>query len=104
MGFGDQPMGQPDRINGTWQIRRISSVVVNDDEENVHTLYQKDTHKGIILSTAIKVPLKNGTNTVSVGGLDNGFDVKGADLDKIIVYPPEPKETGCGGSGAGHRH
>ncbi|KAI6781048.1 uncharacterized protein J7T54_003215 [Emericellopsis cladophorae] len=101
MGFGDQPFGQPDRINGTWRIRRISSVVVNDDEENVHTLYQKDTHKGIILSTAIKVPLKNGTNTISVGGLDNGFDVKGADLDKIIVYPPEPKETGCG---AGHRH
>ncbi|KAL4769393.1 glycosyl hydrolase [Aspergillus nidulans var. acristatus] len=28
MGFGDQPQGQPDRINGTWQLRRISSVIV----------------------------------------------------------------------------
>jgi hypothetical protein len=83
-------MGQPDRINGTWQIRRISSVVVNDDEE-VHTLYQKDTHKSIFLSTALKLPLKKGKNTISVGGLDNGHDVKGADLDKIIVYPPEGK-------------
>jgi len=96
MGFGDQPMGQPDRINGTWQIRRISSVIVNGDEDNVHTLYQKDTHKGILLSTSIKLPLENGTNTITIGGLNNGKDVKGADLDKIVVYPPEPKGGHCG--------
>ena len=101
MGFGDQPMGQPDRINGTWQIRRISSVIVNDDEENVHTLYQKDSHKGVLLSAALKLPLKEGKNTITIGGLDNGFDVKGADLDKLIVYPPEKKD---GAPGAGHRH
>lgn len=89
MGFGDQPMGQPDRINGTWQLRRISSVVVNGDTENVHTLYQKDTHKGIILSTPLLLPLKKGENTITVGGLWNGFDYKGADLDRIVVYPPE---------------
>ena len=57
----------------------------------MHTLYQKDTHKGIILSTALLLPLKEGTNKITVGGLDNGFDHKGADLDRIVVYPPEPK-------------
>lgn len=92
MGFGDQPGGSPDRINGTWQLRRISSVVVNGDTENVHTLYQKDTHKGIILSTPLLLPLKEGKNTITVGGLYNGFDYKGADLDRIVVYPPEGKE------------
>ncbi|CAJ0552221.1 Ff.00g062000.m01.CDS01 [Fusarium sp. VM40] len=92
MGFGDQPMGSPDRINGTWAIRRISSVVVNGDKENVHTLYQKDTHKGIILSTPLLLPLKKGKNTITVGGLKNGKGVKGADLDRIVVYPPEKKK------------
>lgn len=91
MGFGDQPQGSPDRINGTWQIRRISSVVVNDDTDNVHTLYQKDTHKGIILSTPLRLPLKEGSNKITIGGLYNGVDYKGADLDRIVVYPPEPK-------------
>ncbi|KAL2855274.1 glycosyl hydrolase [Aspergillus pseudodeflectus] len=94
MGFGDQPMGQPDRINGTWQLRRISSVVVNGDTDNVHTLYQKDTHKGIILSTPLLLPLKKGPNTLTVGGLWNGFDVKGADLDRVVVYPPEGRTHG----------
>jgi hypothetical protein len=92
MGFGDQPMGSPDRINGTWAIRRISSVVVNGDKENVRTLYQKDTHKGIILSTPLLLPLKKGKNTITVGGLNNGKGVKGADLDRIVVYPPEKKK------------
>ncbi|CAH0016154.1 unnamed protein product [Clonostachys rhizophaga] len=92
MGFGDQPMGAPDRINGTWQLRRVSSVVVNDNEDQIHTLYQKDTHKGIILSTALKLPLNKGKNTITVGGLSNGFNIKGADLDKIVVYPPEPRQ------------
>ena len=92
MGFGDQPQGMPDRIGGKWQIRRISSVVVNGDTDNVHTLYQKDTHKGILLSTALSLPLGKGKNTITVGGLDNGFDYKGADLDRIVVYPPEKKE------------
>ncbi|KAM0580144.1 hypothetical protein ACHAO2_002564 [Verticillium nonalfalfae] len=81
----------PDRINGTWQLRRISSVVLNDDTDHVHTLYQKDTHKGIILSTPLQLPLKKGRNKITIGGLYNGFDYKGADLDRIVVYPPEPK-------------
>ncbi|KAK8066406.1 galactan-beta-galactosidase [Apiospora hydei] len=90
MGFGDQPGGSPDRIKGAWQLRRISSVVVNGDEANVQTLFQRDTHKGIILSTPLLLTLKKGSsNTITVGGLSNGVDYKGADLDRIIVYPPE---------------
>jgi hypothetical protein len=46
MGFGDQPGGSPDRIGGTWVLRRISSVVVNGDEADVHELRQRDSHKG----------------------------------------------------------
>jgi hypothetical protein len=109
MGFGDQRKfmtlrsrhnsdcliagGTPDRIGGSWQLRRISSVVVNGDTSNVQTLYQRDTHKGIILSTPLQLTLKKGkTNTITVGGLYNGFDFKGADLDRIVVYPPEVKE------------
>ncbi|KAL1957346.1 hypothetical protein VTO42DRAFT_6135 [Malbranchea cinnamomea] len=95
MGFGDQPQGQPDRINGTWQLRRISSVIVNGDEDHVHTLYQKDTHKGIIVSSPLKLPLKKGTNTLAIGGLYNGKDYNGADLEKIVVYPPEGEEKDC---------
>jgi hypothetical protein len=95
MGFGDQPGGTPDRIGGSWQLRRIASVVVNGDAENVHTLYQRDTHKGVILSTPLLLKLKKGgNNTITVGGLSNGFDVKGADLDRIVVYPPEKNRTG----------
>ncbi|KAH8425165.1 putative beta-glucanase [Aspergillus melleus] len=90
MGFGDQPAGTPDRIGGSWQLRRISSVVVNGKTEKVETLYQRDTHKGIILSTPLQLTLEKGKkNTITVGGLYNGFDYKGADLDRIVVYPPE---------------
>ncbi|ORY60777.1 glycosyl hydrolase [Pseudomassariella vexata] len=90
MGFGDQPGGSPDRIGGAWQLRRVSSVVVNGDADNVQTLFQRDSHKGIILSTPLQLTLEKGThNTITVGGLSNGFDYKGADLDRIIVYPPE---------------
>lgn len=90
MGFGDQPGGSPDRIGGTWQLRRIASVVVNGKTEDVETLYQRDTHKGIILSTPLLLTLEmGGKNTITVGGLWNGFDYKGADLDRIVVYPPE---------------
>ncbi|KAK0118330.1 hypothetical protein ONS95_012623 [Cadophora gregata] len=90
MGFGDQPGGTPDRIGGTWQLRRISSVVVNNDISTVHTLFQRDTHKGIILSTPLQLTLEKGRkNTITVRGLFNGFDYKGADLDRIVVYPPE---------------
>ncbi|OJJ03087.1 hypothetical protein ASPVEDRAFT_42607 [Aspergillus versicolor CBS 583.65] len=90
MGFGDQPGGTPDRIGGEWQLRRISSVVVNGDTQNVETLYQRDTHKGIILSTPLQLTLEKGRrNTITVGGLFNGWDSKGADLDRIVVYPPE---------------
>lgn len=90
MGFGDQPGGTPDRIGGSWQLRRISSVIVNGNVNDVQTLYQRDTHKGIILSTPLQLTLNKGkNNTITVGGLYNGFDYKGADLDKIVVYPPE---------------
>ncbi|KAI1385598.1 carbohydrate-binding module family 35 protein [Hypoxylon trugodes] len=90
MGFGDQPGGSPDRIGGSWQLRRISSVVVNGNTEKVETLYQRDTHKGIILSTPLQLTLNKGSkNTITVGGLSNGFHYKGADLDKIVVYPSE---------------
>lgn len=91
MGFGDQPMGQPDRIGGAWQLRRISSVVVNGREEALETLYQRDTHKGVIISSPLLLELDEGSeNTITVGGLYNGFNYKGADLDRIVVYPPEP--------------
>ncbi|KAK8136347.1 hypothetical protein PG984_004287 [Apiospora sp. TS-2023a] len=91
MGFGDQPGGSPDRIKGDWQLRRISSVVVNGDESSLQTLFQRDTHKGIILSTPLLLTLDNGSsNTITVGGLSNGVDYKGADLDRIVVYPLEP--------------
>jgi hypothetical protein len=90
MGFGDQPGGSPDRIGGSWQLRRISSVVVNGNTSNVETLYQRDTHKSIILSAPLLLTLEKGShNTITVGGLYNGVDYKGADLDKIVVYPPE---------------
>ncbi|KXT14808.1 hypothetical protein AC579_9662 [Pseudocercospora musae] len=90
MGFGDQPGGTPDRIGGTWVLRRISSVVVNGDEENVHELRQRDTHKSIILSTPSLLTLDEGSeNTITVGGLWNGNDTKGADSDRIVVYPSE---------------
>ncbi|KAH6680502.1 glycosyl hydrolase [Halenospora varia] len=89
-GFGDQPGGTPDRIGGAWQLRRISSVVVNGDTSKVETLYQRDTHKGIILSAPLQLTLNKGSkNTITVRGLYNGVDYKGADLDRIIVYPPE---------------
>lgn len=90
MGFGNQPGGSPDRIGGSWQLKRISSVVVNGDTENVKTLFQRDTNKGIVLSTPLLLNLQRGSNnTITVGGLSNGYDVKGADLDHIVVYPPE---------------
>jgi hypothetical protein len=106
MGFGDQRKlpnesetaakltisagGSPDRIGGSWQLRRISSVVVNGNTANVETLYQRDTHKSIILSAPLRLTLEKGShNTITVGGLYNGFDYKAADLDKIVVYPPE---------------
>ncbi|CAI7592616.1 unnamed protein product [Penicillium discolor] len=90
LGFGDQPGGTPDRIGGSWQLRRISSVVVNGDPSSMQTLYQRDTHKGVILSTPLQLTLNKGKkNTITVGGLYNGFDYKGADLDRIVVYPTE---------------
>ncbi|KAK9850298.1 hypothetical protein MYU51_012173 [Penicillium brevicompactum] len=90
MGFGDQPGGSPDRIGGSWQLRRISSVIVNGEPSSIQTLYQRDTHKGIILSTPLKLTLQKGKkNTITIGGLYNGVDYKGADLDRIVVYPAE---------------
>lgn len=90
MGFGDQPMGSPDRINGTWQLRRISSVIVNGKTNELQTLYQRDTHKGIILSTPLLLNLEKGNNnTIEIGGLNNKQTFKGADIDRLVVYPPE---------------
>ncbi|POS72525.1 glycosyl hydrolase family 43 protein [Diaporthe helianthi] len=90
MGFGNQPGGSPDRIGGTWQLRRIASVMVNGDTENLETLFQRDTNKGIILSTPLQLTLEKGSNnTITIGGLYNGFDYKGADIDRLVVYPPE---------------
>ncbi|PVI06717.1 carbohydrate-binding module family 35 protein [Periconia macrospinosa] len=90
MGFGDQPGGTPDRIGGTWQLRRIASVVVNGERGKAVSVYQRDTHKGIVLSATVKVELREGAgNTVEVGGLWNGFDVKAADVERLVVYPPQ---------------
>lgn len=79
--------GQPDRIGGTWQLRRFSSITVNGDESKVYRLAQKDTHKGTLLAATIRLPLRKGTNTLRIGGLSNGVDCKGADLDRVVVYP-----------------
>lgn len=90
MGFGNQPGGSPDRIGGSFQLRRISRVVVNGKEEEGQTLVQRDSNKGVVLSTALLLTLEEGDgNEITVGGASNGFDVKGADLDRIVVYPPE---------------
>lgn len=98
MGFGDQRMhchslswislltfglagGSPDRIGGAWQLRRISSVRVNDGP--VETLYQRDSNKGVILSTPLQLTLNKGSdNTITVGGLNNGID--GTCLDRMF--------------------
>ncbi|OAL54084.1 Arabinanase/levansucrase/invertase [Pyrenochaeta sp. DS3sAY3a] len=90
MGFGDQPQGSPDRIGGTWQLRRISSVIVNGKTDELQTLYQRDTHKGIILSTPLLLNLEKGNNnTIEIGGLYNNQTFRGADIDRLVVYPPE---------------
>ena len=82
--------GSPDRIGGAWQLRRISSVVVNDDTANVHTLFQRDSNKGVILSAPLQLTLNKGKkNSITIRGLYNGFDYKGADIDRIVVYPSE---------------
>lgn len=64
--------------------------MVNNATDNVQTLYQRDTHKGIILSTPLKLTLTKGKkNSITVRGLFNGVEYRGADLEKIIVYPAE---------------
>lgn len=89
MGFGDQPGGTPDGIGGSWVLRRISSVVVNRDTASAKELTKRDNDKGIILSTPLLLDLKEGSNTVTVGGLWNGNGTLGTNLDKLVVYPPE---------------
>ncbi|KAJ3938217.1 uncharacterized protein N0V96_011906 [Colletotrichum fioriniae] len=92
MGFGDQPGGSPDRIGGKWQLRRVASVVVNGNVQQVETLQPQ----GIILSTPLQLTLeKSANNTITIGGLWNGFDFKGADIDRIVVYPPEGGPVKC---------
>ncbi|KAI5362372.1 putative glycoside hydrolase, family 43 [Septoria linicola] len=93
MGYGDQPAGGPDRIGGTWVLRRVSGVIVNGDETEVHELRQRDTHKSIILSTPLQLTLNEGNNnTITIGGLSNGNGTLGADIDRIVIYPAEPLE------------
>jgi hypothetical protein len=90
MGFGDQPGGSPDRIGGTWILRRLASVVVNGDQTMVHELRQRDTHKGLILSTPLLLTLDKGKhNSITIGGLPNGNGTLAADIDRIVVYPSE---------------
>lgn len=60
---------------------------MNGDDKKVFRIAQKDTHKGTLLAATIKLPLKKGKNTLRIGGLSNGFDCKGADLDRVVVYP-----------------
>lgn len=62
---------------------------MNGDVENMQTLYQRDSHKGIILSTPLELDLVEGDNVITVGGLDNGNGTRGADLDRIVVFPSE---------------
>lgn len=88
--FGDNPGGDSDRKGDPWTIKRISSVTVNGDTSNVHSLYQHDTAKGLVLSSPLLLTLKKGKrNSIKIGGLDNGFGTEGGSLAKIIVYPPE---------------
>jgi hypothetical protein len=55
----------------------------------METLYQRDTHKGIILSTPLMLNLQDGMNEIRIGGLYNNQTYKGADIDRIVVYDPE---------------
>ncbi|KAJ5707118.1 glycosyl hydrolase [Penicillium malachiteum] len=89
--FGDNPGGTSDRKGSEWQIKRISSVTVNGDTSNVHSLYQHDTAKGLVLSSPLLLTLEKGkNNSIKIGGLSNGFDTEGAaSMAKIVVYPPE---------------
>lgn len=65
--------GSPDRIGGKWQLRRVASVTVNGGP--VESLFQRDSNKGVILSTPLKLTLQKGSsNTITIGGLSNGFD------------------------------
>lgn len=61
--------------------------MVNGKTDEVHSLYQRDSHKGILLSTPLELELAEGSNTITIGGLFNGQDYKGADIDRIVVYP-----------------
>ncbi|PGG99805.1 hypothetical protein AJ80_09288 [Polytolypa hystricis UAMH7299] len=89
MGFGDSPYGSPDRINGTWILRRYGWVTVNDDPQTLRKLSMKDTHKGIIMASPLALNLTKGKNTITLGGLSNGNGTQAGDVDRIIVYPLE---------------
>lgn len=62
---------------------------MNGDVDHVHRLSQNDTHKATLLVATIKLPLRKGENTIRIGGAFNGTDRKGADLDRVTVYPLE---------------
>ncbi|RMJ07767.1 hypothetical protein CDV36_012631 [Fusarium kuroshium] len=89
MGFGDSPFGAPDRLNGTWILRRYGWVEINNDTTSRQQISMKDTHKGIIMATPVAVNLTAGVNTLTIGGISNGNGTKAADVDRIIVYPLE---------------
>ena len=75
--------------SGNYSVERISSVVVNGNTSNVETLVQLDTWKGVLLSTPLELDLVEGDNSITIGGLWNGVDYMGGDIDRIVVYPPE---------------
>ncbi|KAL0955566.1 hypothetical protein HGRIS_001807 [Hohenbuehelia grisea] len=82
MGYGDQPGGSPDRIGNPFKLRRIASVSVNGEEPV--ELRMRDSNKGVLLSTPLKITFSKGTaNYLIIGGFNGD---KAADLDKIIVY------------------
>jgi len=91
MGFGDAPFGSPDRIGGTWILRRYGWVEVNNDSSSRRKIDMKDTHKGIIMASTVALNLTRGWNKITMGGLWNGNGTKAADLERIIVYPPEKR-------------
>lgn len=91
MGFGDAPYGSPDRIGGTWILRRYGWVEVNNDSSTRSKISMKDTHKGIIMASPVLLNLTKGWNEITLGGTSNGNGTKAGDIDKIVVYPMESR-------------
>ena len=86
--FGDDVGGHPD-LSPNRTLARVSWVVVNNDSSSLQTLVQEDTVEGLILSTPLLLDLQKGDNSITIGGLWNGQNNMGGDMDRIVVYPPE---------------